>query len=559
MPEPVAISGVARVRGLVVPRPMVLAAACVAAFALADHLADERREREKAEARADALLASIAAAPLPQPAPQRDPEVSVGPGYVESWRVTCDTSPGDNAVVPGGLAGEVLAFDCQAPQATETGATTMVAIGPSDVADPAFATRDSTVICGSGCDRSSANVNARQAYCRADTGTVDLFCWAIIAAKRPVGDDLPLEDGEVRVALGDIGSGGGGRYQGGAVVNPILIPNGTVGAPALALNSDADGTGTGLYRIGANNMGWASNGVLKFDVGPTDTTFTLAAGELIVQGSDIQFKDSGGTLRFFPAIYNSTPAFAGQQYAATHGGFVGVSVNSTRMGVRTDQAATVKVAAIGDTTDAATMGEVVRVFAEGFVTNGMPKTATCANNGSSFDARSPLAVGLALGGSLVHVLAVAAAFALSLALLRRLSFRAPPRRFLVATVALLAANVYLVSTAYVPALQLWHRDPSINAVVASLTYDPVSVYTYVDQQDPDGCEITLQETSAQLQAEVRFKVTANAGGVVKFMDSLNAVVASGDCDTTGIPVNGTAFCDYEDLSNDLYVCDCIAF
>jgi hypothetical protein len=41
----------------------------------------------------------------------------------------------------------------------------------------------------------------------------------------------------------------------------INMPDGSVTVPGLAFSSDADGTGTGLYRIGANNLGFAANGV----------------------------------------------------------------------------------------------------------------------------------------------------------------------------------------------------------------------------------------------------------------------------------------------------------
>jgi hypothetical protein len=43
--------------------------------------------------------------------------------------------------------------------------------------------------------------------------------------------------------------------------SPVLIPSGTVGAPSLAFSADADGTGTGLYRTGANAFSVATNGV----------------------------------------------------------------------------------------------------------------------------------------------------------------------------------------------------------------------------------------------------------------------------------------------------------
>jgi hypothetical protein len=41
----------------------------------------------------------------------------------------------------------------------------------------------------------------------------------------------------------------------------VQIPAGTVGAPALAFSDDADASGTGIYRVGANSLGFAANGV----------------------------------------------------------------------------------------------------------------------------------------------------------------------------------------------------------------------------------------------------------------------------------------------------------
>lgn len=42
---------------------------------------------------------------------------------------------------------------------------------------------------------------------------------------------------------------------------PLLVPDGTVGAPSVAFSSDADGTGTGFYRPTTNQIGMAVNGV----------------------------------------------------------------------------------------------------------------------------------------------------------------------------------------------------------------------------------------------------------------------------------------------------------
>lgn len=105
---------------------------------------------------------------------------AVGPGFVESWAVTCAATATE--IVPTGLAGAVMAFECAAVESSETSATVKVGVGDSAVADPDTATRNSPVLCGSGCAKTSIAVNARQGYCRADSGTVPLYCWAIVAA-----------------------------------------------------------------------------------------------------------------------------------------------------------------------------------------------------------------------------------------------------------------------------------------------------------------------------------------------------------------------------------------
>ncbi len=101
---------------------------------------------------------------------------AVGPGFTESWAKTCTTTA--SVIVPA-TARAVIAFECAAPEVGETDATQFVAIGNSAIGDPAFATRTSPIICGSGCAQTSKAINARQAYCRSDTDDVVLYCWGI--------------------------------------------------------------------------------------------------------------------------------------------------------------------------------------------------------------------------------------------------------------------------------------------------------------------------------------------------------------------------------------------
>lgn len=102
---------------------------------------------------------------------------AVGPAYLDSFKVTC----GAAATLVRAPAGPNVALKCTAPQSSETAAAVFVAWGDSGIADPAFATRNSPIICGSGCAETSFSANNRQAYCRADTGTVDLFCVALVS------------------------------------------------------------------------------------------------------------------------------------------------------------------------------------------------------------------------------------------------------------------------------------------------------------------------------------------------------------------------------------------
>jgi hypothetical protein len=56
------------------------------------------------------------------------------------------------------------------------------------------------------------------------------------------------------------------------VAGPVLVGNGAVGAPGLSFGSDTD---LGLYRISADRLGVATNGVLAFDVSTTAVTSSL--------------------------------------------------------------------------------------------------------------------------------------------------------------------------------------------------------------------------------------------------------------------------------------------
>jgi hypothetical protein len=100
---------------------------------------------------------------------------TVGPAFVDSFTVSC----GATATAIRSSEGNMLSYSCQAPASAETGGTVLVAVGDSGIADPAFATRNSPVYSGDTIREWGGN--ARIEYCRADTGTVTIFCRALVA------------------------------------------------------------------------------------------------------------------------------------------------------------------------------------------------------------------------------------------------------------------------------------------------------------------------------------------------------------------------------------------
>ena len=130
------------------------------------------------------LVTAIVGSLVSQPAEAFTPPLSqlqgvaaVGPAYLDSFKVTCATT----ATLIRAPAGPNVAVKCTAVQSTEANAAVFVAWGDSGIADPALATRNSPIICGSGCAETTFTANGRQAYCRADTGTVDLYCAALVS------------------------------------------------------------------------------------------------------------------------------------------------------------------------------------------------------------------------------------------------------------------------------------------------------------------------------------------------------------------------------------------
>lgn len=95
--------------------------------------------------------------------------------YVDSFTVACAAT----ATLIQSSGGAQIGYACQTPASAETAGTVLVAVGDSAIADPAFATRNSPVY--SGDTVRSWDGDAKLEYCRADTGTVTIFCRAFIA------------------------------------------------------------------------------------------------------------------------------------------------------------------------------------------------------------------------------------------------------------------------------------------------------------------------------------------------------------------------------------------
>lgn len=69
-------------------------------------------------------------------------------------------------------------------------------------------------------------------------------------------------------------------FAGGTVTSPILFPDGTDDVPSWGWASDADGTGTGMFRNAANNITATLNGVPKVRMSSTGAIGLAIASDL---------------------------------------------------------------------------------------------------------------------------------------------------------------------------------------------------------------------------------------------------------------------------------------
>ncbi len=77
--------------------------------------------------------------------------------------------------------------------------------------------------------------------------------------------------------MGKVSKIGGGPIGGESWIVPsgmvLRFPDGSASSPSLTFTVD---TNTGLYRIGSDNIGVSTGGTLRFDVSTTAVTSTLA-------------------------------------------------------------------------------------------------------------------------------------------------------------------------------------------------------------------------------------------------------------------------------------------
>ena len=124
-----------------------------------------------------AIIAGIAVAGLAVALYALTAQAAVG-ASADSFYVDCTTTP--TAITPES-GKTMLGYECQTPASGETAGTVLVAVGDSTVTDPAYATRSSEVFSGDTIRSFSGPFKGGTEYCRADTGTVRIFCRAAVS------------------------------------------------------------------------------------------------------------------------------------------------------------------------------------------------------------------------------------------------------------------------------------------------------------------------------------------------------------------------------------------
>jgi hypothetical protein len=124
-----------------------------------------------------------------------------------------------------------------------------------------------------------------------------------------------------------------------------LISDGSVTGPSLGLASDQDGSGTGLYRVGANSLGFAANGV---NVGQYSSTGDWTVGDptnASFAGNNLVGRKDGSSLAsgYVGEIIRVAPVSA--THLSTQIANGGISIGS---GATTTNYLLYKSAAVGD-------------------------------------------------------------------------------------------------------------------------------------------------------------------------------------------------------------------
>ncbi len=74
----------------------------------------------------------------------------------------------------------------------------------------------------------------------------------------------------------------------------LIVPAGSVGEPAVQFAADADGSGTGIYRSGTNELSIATNGVVAATVDATGIV-NVASGIKLLNGGTVAQATSKST------------------------------------------------------------------------------------------------------------------------------------------------------------------------------------------------------------------------------------------------------------------------
>lgn len=119
--------------------------------------------------------------------------------------------------------------------------------------------------------------------------------WRVVKTRSGAAVGFGLADSN---SAGLIGTGTQSFSGAKTFLGQIKIGDGTASAPSLEFSSDSDGSGTGIYRIGANSMGFSANGTEvgryssagAWRFGPAaglSGTFQSTASVMLVGGDDL--------------------------------------------------------------------------------------------------------------------------------------------------------------------------------------------------------------------------------------------------------------------------------